>query len=117
MSSTIILVSEILKLAEYICEALKGGLSEKISPEIASDVLWFLQSFSSSYLFLNDKNNDIRIPEVFENTFGEASPCATQLISIILNITETNLMCLSAEPEVTKDGVQLLLKLFAVDGR
>jgi len=113
---SILLITKILNLAEFICNVMKNGMEESLSPEIAGDVLWFLQCWSSSYLFIV-KNDDAIIPDVFKSAFGESTPCGTFLIGVVLDIVETNLLHMQAEPSVAIDSVQVLIKMFLRDSR
>lgn len=110
------LITKILNLAEYLCDAMKNGMEERLSPEIASDVLWFLQSWAGSYLFLNE-NDDIVIPSLLKSAFGEATPCGTFLIGVALDVAETSLSRMPSEPAVAIDSVQVFLKIFLKDSR
>ena len=116
VSGLIMLLTKILNLAEYLCDAMKNGMEQSLSPEIASDVLWFLQCWSSSYLYLDDKDDTV-IPDLFKSSFGGSTPCGTFLVGITLDIAETNLLHMQAEPAVALDSVQVFLKIFLKDSR
>ena len=94
---------------------MKNGMEQALSPEIASDVLWFLQCWSSSFLFL--KEEESVIPEVFKSVFGESTPCGNFLVGVSLDMAETNLLHMQAEPAVAIDSVQVFIKIFLRDSR
>ena len=110
------LITKILNLSEYLCDAMKNGLEQTLSPEIASDVLWFLQCWSSSFLFLKEDEAS-GTPDVFKLAFGESTPCGTFLIGVVLDIAETSLLHMQAEPAVAIDSVQVFIKIFLKDSR
>ncbi len=97
-------------------QALKNNLSLIISPEVASDLLWFLKCWTSAYLFIKEKD-DTNLPRIFKSAFSESSACGKQIAGLILDVVETNLMFLSAEQAVADDAVRLLLKFVHSDTR
>eukprot|EP00795_Rhopilema_esculentum_P017243 gene17243-8804_t len=116
VSYLMILISEVFRLAEYICGVLKSGMGNILSPEIASDTLWFLHCWSSSYLFPDSEEDNV-IPELFKSSFGVSSQCGRIMLGFAMDAAETNLTYMPEEPTVAFDSVQLLLKIFSKDSR
>ena len=116
VNKLLVLLSRIFSLADVMVQALRSNLSQMISPEVASDLLWFLQCWTTAYLF-TEETSETKLPDLFKNAFGKSCACAKQLVGLILDTAETHLVCLSSEKTVAEDSVQLLLKLVLSESR
>eukprot|EP00794_Sanderia_malayensis_P000268 gene268-890_t len=112
----IVLMTRIFNLATIINKALMNNMAHIISPEIASDLLYFLQCWTTAYLFPK-QSDDARLPACFESAFCESTSCGKQIVGLILDVVECHLTYLAAEQSVATDAAQLLLKLVQSDNR
>ena len=116
MDRLVELISRVLVLAKVGTNALNSNLSDVISPEVAGDLLWFMQRWTLAYLYPMEKDQPT-VNGILKATFGKGSESGNRLIRLVLETAEVNLVGWSAEATVAEDAVQLLLKLVKSDSR
>lgn len=104
------LVSSVFRLCYIEKIAISANLSNILSPELSSTIVWFLKRWSLSYL-LPKESLYSEISTTLLQAFGEDTPGALWTVSFLLEKIESNINAFKGEPNLIKETMQLLVAL------
>ncbi|XP_012251237.1 exportin-4-like [Athalia rosae] len=104
------LVSAVFRLCQIEKIAISANLTNMLSPELSSTIVWFLQRWSLSYL-LPPEQFYSEISTTLLQAFGEDTPGSLWTVSFLLEKIECNINAFKGEPNLVKETIQLLVTL------
>lgn len=104
------LVCAVIVLSETERRVNASGLGHLLSPELASNVLWFLHRFCESYFVISEEYYTTISPN-FQSAWGIASPISKGAQTSLLGRVKEDLIRYNGEISVTRDAINLLLSL------
>ena len=104
------LVCRVISLAEMERRVMESNLGELLSPEVASNVLWFLHRWAQSFFIMNEEYNSFVSP-CFIASWGINSPTSAVAQTALFRRIREDLTRFSSETDVIKEAINLLLAL------
>lgn len=104
------LAAAVFRLSEIERRAVGAGFKSLLSPEISSDVMWFLRRWTLTYL-AGQENLYSDMSLAILAAFGQNTEGAAWTISFLLEKIISNLTAMNSEPSVVQDTVNLLVAL------
>lgn len=104
------LVSAIFRLCQIEKIAISANLTNMLSPELSSTIVWFLHRWSLSYLVPNESFYS-EISTTLLQAFGDETPGALWTVSFLLEKIENNINAFKGESGLIKETMELLVKL------
>lgn len=108
--SVIRLVAAIFRLCEMENKAIEYKMQEFLSPEVSSDIMWFLNSWAEAYLFMLPEYY-AALSESLQTAFGLETAGGNWTLNFILNKICVNVRNFSTEAGVVNDSVTLFVSL------
>ncbi|KAL3883791.1 hypothetical protein ACJMK2_030022 [Sinanodonta woodiana] len=104
------LISAVFRLCEVEKQAIAADMSDFISPQVGSSVMWFLKRWITSYL-LPDENYYAQMSKALLAAFGRDSEGAEWTVSFLLEKLVSNLTAWTSEEKLLTDTLQCLVSL------
>lgn len=104
------LIAAVFRLCEIENNAIEYKMGDFLSPEVSSDIMWFLSHWSEAYLFLLPEYYAIQ-SGTFQTAFGLDTPGGNWTLNFILNKICINTRNFSTEESIVKDSVELFVSL------
>lgn len=105
------LITAVFRLCEIENNAIEYKMKDFLSPEVSSDIMWFLNHWSEAYLFMLAEYYPNHISETFQTAFGLDTPGGNWTLNFILNKICINVQNFATESNVIKDSVGLFVSL------
>ena len=99
-----------LQYAELETFAFAVGLLDKLSPQVAATLAWFLKETARCFLFMREANYE-QLSATLHTVFGVDTPAATQVLCFMLRKCYANFYTWSAETAATTHSARLLVEL------
>lgn len=104
------LVTAIFRLCEMENKVITFNMKDFLSPEVMSNVCWFIKCWSESYLFM-DTDLYTNLSPILSNAFGLDTPGGNWILNFILDKVCINVKHFSSETTVIKDTVALFVSI------
>ncbi|XP_046738110.1 exportin-4-like isoform X2 [Diprion similis] len=104
------LISAVFRLCQLEKIAISANLTNMLSPELSSSIVWFLHRWSLSYLLPNESFYS-EISTTILEAFGADTPGAIWTVRFLLEKVECNINAFKGEPNLIKETMQLLITL------
>nr|XP_046471552.1 exportin-4-like isoform X1 [Neodiprion pinetum] len=104
------LISAVFRLCQLEKIAISANLTNMLSPELSSSIVWFLHRWSLSYL-LPIESFYSEISTTILQAFGADTPGALWTVSFLLEKIECNINVFKGEPNLIKETMRLLITL------
>ncbi|XP_039270584.2 exportin-4-like [Styela clava] len=108
------LVSAILRLCEVVSNATRSNMVDNLSPQLLQDLMWFLKTWSGSYLLFREDYYD-EISPVLSAAFGPDSEGGRWTVNYVTKFACTVLNHWTSEPKLLEDTADLLTTLVGND--
>lgn len=104
------LVTAVFRLCDIENNAIEYKMKDFLSPEVSSDIMWFLSLWSEAYLFmLNEYYTNLS--ETLHTAFGIDTPGGNWTLNYILNKVCVNVQNFPNEVDVVKNSIGLFVSL------
>lgn len=110
VDNVIRLIAAVFRLCEIENNAIESEIKCALSPEVSSNIMWFLKMWSESYLLMLAIHYE-KISEPLKAAFGLDTPCANWVIGYILKKICINVQSFYSEKEVIDQSIKLFLSL------
>lgn len=104
------LITSVFRLCDVENNAFNCGMKEFLSPEVSSDIMWFLTNWAEPYLFMQTEYYSVR-SQPLESAFGAETPGGTWTLNFLLNKVCENVKNYPTEVNVVKDSIKLFVSL------
>lgn len=104
------LIYNALQLSELEIQMHSSKMLRNASPQVASTLMWFLNEFSRSYLFMNEKKYE-QLSPILQIIYGQDTECAILLSNYLLRKIYSNFYIWSSETSVTLQTAKLFYSL------
>lgn len=104
------LVTAVFRLCDIENNAIEYKMKDFLSPEVSSDIMWFLNLWSEAYLFMLTEYY-ANLSETLQTAFGLDTPGGNWTLNFILNKICVNVQNFPTEVTVVKDSVGLFVAL------
>lgn len=104
------LVTAVFRLCDIENNAIEYKMKDFLSPEVSSDIMWFLNQWSEAYLFMLAEYYT-NLSETFQTAFGLDTPGGNWTLNYILNKICMNVQNFPTEVTIVKDSVGLFVSL------
>lgn len=104
------LVAAVFRLCEIENKAIEYKMTQFLSPEVSSNIMWFLNMWSEAYLFMLSEYY-ATISETLQTAFGLDTPGGNWTLNFILNKICVNVQNLTSEETVVNDSIALFVSL------
>lgn len=104
------LVTAVFRLCDIENKAIEYKMKDFLSPEVSSDIMWFLNQWSEAYLFML-QDYYTNLSETLQTAFGLDTPGGNWTLNFVLNKICINVQNFSTEVGVVKDSVGLFVSL------
>lgn len=104
------LITAVFRLCEIENNAIEYKMRDFLSPEVSSDIMWFLNQWSEAYLFMLTEYYP-NLSETLQTAFGLDTPGGNWTLNFILNKICINVQNFATEPSIVKDSVGLFVSL------
>lgn len=108
--SVIRLVTAVFRLCDIENNAIEYKMKHFLSPEVSSDIMWFLNLWSEAYLFMLTEYY-ANLSKTLQTAFGLDTPGGNWTLNYILNKICVNIRNFPTEVEIVKDSVALFVSL------
>jgi hypothetical protein len=78
-SSLLALVNTVIELSVYESSCITANLSDRLSPQVAATISWFLKRWADTYLMMREEDYDI-VSESLLSNWGAGSQSAMQIM-------------------------------------
>lgn len=104
------LITAIFRLCDIENNAIEYKMKDFLSPEVSSDIMWFLNQWSEAYLFMLTEYYP-NLSETLQTAFGLDTPGGNWTLNFILNKICVNVQNFPTEVTIVKDSVGLFVSL------
>ncbi|XP_031622473.1 exportin-4-like [Contarinia nasturtii] len=104
------LISSVFRLCDIENNAIEYKMGDFLSPEVTSDIMWFLNQWSEAYLFMLTEYYP-NLSETLQTSFGLDTPGGNWTLNFILNKICINVRSFATEETIVKDSVGLFVSL------
>lgn len=104
------LVTAVFRLCEMENRVITFNMKDFLSPEVMSNVCWFIKCWSESYLFM-DPDLYTNLSPILLSAFGLDTPGGNWILNFILDKVCINVKHFSGEANVIKDTVALFVSI------
>lgn len=104
------LVAAVFRLCDIENNAIEYKMKDFLSPEVSSDIMWFLGLWSETYLFMLTEYYT-NLSESLHTAFGLDTPGGNWTLNCILNKICVNVQNFPNEVDVVKNSVGLFVSL------
>lgn len=104
------LITAVFRLCDIENNAIEYKMKDFLSPEVSSDIMWFLNQWSEAYLFMLTEYYP-NLSETFQTAFGLDTPGGNWTLNYILNKICVNVQNFPTEVTIVKDSVGLFVSL------
>lgn len=104
------LITAVFRLCDIENNAIEYKMKDFLSPEVSSDIMWFLNQWSEAYLFMLHECY-ANLSETMQTAFGLDTPGGNWTLNFILNKICINVQNFSTEATIVKDSVGLFVSL------
>lgn len=105
------LLTAVFRICEIENNAIEYKMKDFLSPEVSSDIMWFLNQWSEAYLFMLAEYYPNNLSETLQTAFGLDTPGGNWTLNFILNKICINVQNFATETNVIKDSVGLFVSL------
>lgn len=109
-------VAVMLRLCHISLEAANGNMLHRLSPEILSDLIYFLAHWAKTYIFFDESYYD-EISPIFSAAYGRDSSGARWCVDYVISFVCSVLQLWSAEASLLTSAADLLMVLVKKDTR
>lgn len=104
------LVAAVFRLCETENKAIEYKMTQFLSPEVSSNIMWFLNMWSEAYLFMLSEYY-ATISETLQTAFGLDTPGGNWTLNFVLNKICVNVQNFTSEQTVVNDSIALFVSL------
>ncbi|XP_005108222.1 exportin-4 [Aplysia californica] len=104
------LITAVFRLCEVENRAVEAKLSEFLSPQVGSTVMWFLERWSDAYL-LHDEMDYTEMSLALATAFGADTDGVRWTMNFVLQKIFTTLSVWGSEPALVSDTLELLIDM------
>lgn len=106
---TIRMVAAVFRICEIENKAIEANMKSVLSPEICTNIMWFLSIWSESYLLISDEYYEIS--ESLQSAFGRDTPGGNWTMGFILNKISINVRNFYMEKQLVDTSTEILVAL------
>ncbi|KAG1701259.1 Exportin-4 [Nymphon striatum] len=110
------LISAIFRICEFERCALEANLVGYLSPQVAATLMWFLKTWTTSYLLPSEKLYTTISPTLL-SAFGRDTEAGAWIVNFILNKICSNLSRWNSESHLMDETISCLITLVSCEER